>query len=715
MIGFYTGEGTRWRVAGTEDESLWQPVSTPDALVAQLLGNRGIDAGGKERFLSPRLEDLHDPFLLEGIREAAERIVVAIRERQHLLVYGDYDVDGTTAVSILKNLFSDLDFPVSTYIPDRADEGYGISDLAVERIVASAVQVMVTVDCGITARRQVEAILAGRAALGRPIDILVTDHHQSDPDTLPPALVLVNPHLPGSRYPFRHLCGAGVAWKLAQAVATLMGRPELAMKSIDLAAFATIADIVDLTGENRIIARFGIEKMNRDPHPGLAALHAVSGGKAGAVDATRIGFVLAPRVNAAGRMGDAKEAVKLLTAKSPDAATPIAQRLDEINRERQTTQEAVLRQALAAIAERPQSAREPVTVVWGEDWHHGVIGIVASKLVDRFGKPAFVLAVTNGEAVGSGRSIEGFDLFEALASQSGLLARYGGHAQAGGLTLSSDALETFREGICRYAALRITPEMRTPVVDIEAELGARVLSTACVERLRVLEPTGQGNPAPLLLVRGARVVEVKTLSEGKHLRMKVDKEGTALTCVGFGDGPLAVHLDPGDQLDLAGYLEINEWQGRTSLQLRLESMRLSAGERHRNRFMHEAVRRFESLDCDGDWLYNGIVRSGQPKEAFFPTREDLAAVYRHFRRFPETICTPGELFLLARRLTGAGGGPLGFFRMMAGLLVFDELGLFSLTLLPDGSYRLATPEESERVDLEASELLALLQDVAARA
>ena len=715
MLGFYTGEGTRWRVAGTEDESQWHPVSTVEAVESQLLENRGIGPTQKEAFLQPRLEDLHDPFRLEGIREAAERIVVAIREKQHLLIYGDYDVDGTTAVSILKNLFSDLGFQVSYYIPDRADEGYGISDVAVEKIVASPVDVVVTVDCGITARRQVEAIVAGRAALGRTIDILVTDHHQSEPDTLPPALVLVNPHLPGTRYPFRNLCGAGVAWKLAIAVATLMGRPELAMRSIDLAAFATIADIVELTGENRIIARYGIEKMNRDPHPGLAALHAVSGGKPGAVDSTRIGFIMAPRVNAAGRMGDAKEAVKLLTAKTPDAAMPIAQRLDETNRKRQEVQEAVFQQALAAIEARPLHAREPVTVVWGADWHHGVIGIVASKLVDRFGKPAFVLAVTDGEAVGSGRSIEGFDLFEALASQSPLLARYGGHAQAGGLTLAQGDLDAFREGVCRYAESRITAEMRIPVVEMEAELGPSALTTVFAERLRFLEPTGQANPAPLFLVRDVKVVEVRTLSEGKHLRLKVDKEGVVLACVGFGDGPMAEHLAAGDRIDLAGWLEINEFQGRANLQFRLEDVRLSASERGRNRFMHEAVRRFESLDCDGDWLYNGIVRSGQPKEAFFPTRDDLAAVFRHFRRFPETICTPGELFLLARRLAGAGGGPLGFFRMMAGLLVFDELGLVSLTLLPDGRYRLATPEAADRVDLEASELLALLQDVAARA
>ena len=712
MLSFYTGEGMSWRVAGVEDEERWTPEAQGAHLFEKLLTSRGISPLEEASFLSPSLSDLHDPFLLEGVAAAAERLHTAIREGQHVLVYGDYDVDGVTAVSILKNFFQEIGVPISYYIPDRADEGYGISDVAAQRIIASNVDVLLTVDCGITAKRQVEAITNGRIARGKPLDIIITDHHQSDPENLPQAFALVNPHLPESAYPFKSLCGAGVAWKLVQALCQLMGKPDLALRWLDLAAFATIADIVELTGENRVLVTLGLARMNTSPNPGLSALHAVSGGKSESIDATRVGFMMAPRVNAAGRMGDAKRAVKLLTSKTVEAAQPLAMELDEVNRTRQQTQEEVLIQALALVAARAAHANEPVTMVWGEGWHHGVIGIVASKLVDRFHKPALVLAITEQEAVGSGRSIEGFDLFDALASQSALLTRFGGHAQAGGVSLPKELLESFRDGLNRYARPRITQQMLIPALHAEAELDVSLLTVDMAQRLKQFEPTGQGNRPPLFVVRGLSLSEIRTLSDGKHLRIKAEKHGTILSGVGFGFGEYAAHLEVGDLVDVAGYLERNEWQGRVSVQLRIARMRLSAPARRRNLFMLEAARRLESLDCDAEWLYNGIVLSGQPREVFFPTREDLAAVYRYFRPFPEKICTPGELFLLARKLEGPKGGSLGFFRMMAGLMVFDELGLLSLTLLPDGTYRLGQPPEVDKVELEASELLAFLQEVA---
>ena len=648
------------------------------------------------------------------MRETAERLVRAIREKSHVLIYGDYDVDGVTAVSILKLFFAEIGFPVSFYIPDRADEGYGISDAAVQKIIDSEVDVMLTVDCGITAGRQVQAITEGRAERGKPIDVLITDHHQSSPESLPQAFALVDPHLPGSAYPFKYLCGAGLAWKLVQAVSTMLGRPGLAMRWIDLAAFATIADIVALTGENRIIVAEGIARMNTGPNPGLAALHEVCGGKDGPIDVTRIGFAMAPRVNAAGRMGDAKRAVRLLTSKSLEKARALAAELDQVNRARQQEQEGVLAQALAMVAERESHMRDAVTVVWGDGWHHGVIGIVASKLVDRFHKPALVLSVTNGEAVGSGRSIEGFNLFEALSAQAERLRKFGGHAQAGGVTLAADQLEEFREALNRYADPLLTQQMRLPVLTADAELGGTLLSVETARQLQVLEPTGQGNRAPLFVIRQLVLAEIRVLSEGRHLRLSGQKDGVSLPCIGFGLGAFAEHLMSGDIVDVSGTLTLNEWQGRVSVQFRLTGIRLSQPARGFNRFMLEAARQVESLDCDEEWLYNGIILSGQPREAFFPTREDLAAVYRYFRPFPEKICTPGELFLLARKLSGPSGDSLGFFRMMTGLMIFDELGLLSVTLRPDGSYRFGQPETVEKVDLEMSELLSFLREVADR-
>ncbi len=714
MLSFYTGEGARWRVAGVDEEQQWEPETSADTLMTRLLAARGVPVGEQAGFFSPSLDDLHDPFLIEGMGKTAERLVTAIQNQQHVLIYGDYDVDGVTAVAILKRFFAEIQFPVSYYIPDRADEGYGISEVAVQKIIHSAVDVLLTVDCGITASRQVAAIMQGRRDSGKPIDVLITDHHQSDPDNLPQAYALVDPHLPDSMYPFKSLCGAGLAWKLVQAVSTLLGQPELAMRWLDLAAFATIADIVALNGENRVLVAHGIALMNTSPNPGLQALNEICGGKEGLIDATRIGFQMAPRINAAGRMGDAKRAVKLLTSKSLALARPLAQELDETNRERQKTQETVLNEALEMISSRAAYAREPVTVVWGTGWHHGVIGIVASKLVDRFHKPAVVLAEADGEAVGSGRSIEGFDLFDAFSAQASLLIRFGGHAQAGGLTLAASQLDAFRDALNRYADPLISPQMRMPLLEAEAELDDALLTVDTAQRLKAFEPTGQGNRAPLFVIRSLELTEIRSLSEGKHLRLVGRKRETPLPCVGFGLGRMMEHLVPGDVVDVAGYLERNEWQGRVSVQFRLAGIRLSEPARARNRFMLEAVRQVESLDCDEEWLYNGIIRSGQPREAFFPTREDLAAVYRYFRPFPEKICTPGELFLLARKLVGPLGGSLGFFRMMTGLMVFDELGPLSVTLLPDGTYRLGQPETVDKVDLDESELLAFVREVADR-
>ena len=714
MLYFYTGEGARWLVAGSEDLTELSPERNEQKAMSSILQRRGIDPAEESAFLNPSLGDLHDPFLMEGMKTAVDRILAAISGNQRILVYGDYDVDGTTAVSILMNFFQDIGYSASFYIPDRADEGYGISEAAVAKIISSPVDVLITVDCGITAKYQVDAIAAGRAISGKPIDIIITDHHQSDAATLPTAHACINPHLPGSAYPFKFLCGAGIAWKLVQAVAGRLGKPELAMKSIDLAALATIADVVELTGENRIIARFGLEKMNRDPNVGLAALHAITGGKPGSLDATRIGFMMAPRINAAGRMGDASRAVSLMTARNSDKALKLAEMLDASNKNRQEVQETVFRESLKAIADRPATTTEPVIVVWGAGWHHGVIGIVASKLTERFHKPAFVLTLLEGEAVGSGRSIEGYDLFDALSSQSALLKRFGGHAQAGGLSLAAGNLEAFREGVNRHALSRITADMKIPTLDLEMELGTELLAESFAKKLASLEPTGQGNRPPMFLIRDVRILEFKTLSEGKHIRLRMQKDAIPFIAVGFGFGGLTGHLLPDEKVDVAGWLELNEWQGRVSLQFRLGGMRLPKGSRQRNRFMHEAVRRFESLDCDGDWLYNGINLSRAPKRTFLPNRDDMIAVYRHFCKFPEQTCTVGELFGLSRKMTDASGAPLGFFKMMSGLMVFDELGLFSLTLQPDGCYRLHRVEEAVKVDLNDSELLQFLQEVADR-
>jgi len=700
MLDFFTGSERRWNVLENENN----PMNNYEDLIKQLLFLRGISPDKEHLFLHPSLDQLHSPFLLEGMQNAVSRIIQAMERKEPILIYGDYDVDGTTSVAILKNFFQDLNVEVDFYIPDRIDEGYGISDLAVEKIINNQTQLMITVDCGITARKQVEDMQEGRRIKGLPIDIIITDHHQVDPEKLPTTFSCINPHQPDSNYPFKNLCGAGIAWKLVYAIADTLDRKELAMKYIDLAAFATIADIVDLKDENRVIAHFGIEKMNTSPQPGLAALMAVAGNKTNVVDSMKIGYQLSPRVNAAGRMGDANIAVSLLTSRTLADANQFAELLHETNKERQKIQEEIYIQAIAVIEARAEYRNEPVLVVWGNHWHHGVIGIVASKLVDYYHKPVFVLAVVNGEAVGSGRSIAGYDLFEAMSEHKYLLTRFGGHAQAGGLTLESDLLETFRKDVNEQAKSMITEEMKIKEVRVDAVLGENVIQIDTVRLLQALEPTGQGNKKPLFLIEDAEIVEVRTLTEGRHLKLSIRKDSTTLACIGFGLGKMEQYLENQQKIDILGYLNLNEWNGRDTIQLQIEDIRLPKKACICNELMLAAVQRFELLDCDTEWLYNEVTRLCFPTSLFQLTRDDLASLYQFIRtkNMPNTKLE--DLFLLSTKIKNKENHKIGFFKLMIGLMIFDELGLYSCSIQNDGLYKLSSVIVEGKVELEDSEL-----------
>ncbi len=712
MLNFYTGEESRWLVHGETDDKV--PVTESTAtFISDILRARGVSPADEVAFLTPSLENLHPPLLLEGMQAAVTRILRAVQNQEKILIYGDYDVDGTCSVAILMNFFRDISFQATFYIPDRADEGYGISDVAVEKIIHSDIDLVLTVDCGITAKKQVAALYAGRKETGHPIDVIITDHHQVDNEKLPEALCCINPHRPDSFYPFKNLCGAGIAWKVVSALADALGKPELAIKQIDLAAFATIADIVDLQGENRIIAHFGIEKMNRDPHPGMTALVLAAGVKPGPIDAARIGFVLAPRVNAAGRMGDASRAVKLFTTQQPEKARAYAETLQKTNTARQEEQEKVYREAMETVAKRESYRGEAVTVVWGQAWHHGVIGIVASKLVDAFHKPAFVISVLDGEAVGSGRSLEGFDLFAALQTQDALLTRFGGHAQAGGLSLPESNLQLFRERMNDYAKTVILPESQMRLVQMEAVLGASLLDVETAHLLQQLEPTGQGNRQPMVCVVDVGMIDKKTMTDGKHLRLQLIKDNVRFTAIGFGLGKYIDHFSE-DTLDFAGYLEINAWQGRESLQIRLADIRQAKEARRVNNAMLRAFHQIETLDCNLDWLYNEVKNNDWPVTWFVPSRDELAQTYRYAKKQGKASYKIADLFLLSRQKNDFMPEPLGFFKWMVCFLILDELALFRITLLDNGEYTFAPESLEGKVALTDSEIYCTLQDFGER-
>lgn len=707
----YTGNGRDWNFIDTPELEQMPGKTAQAMMLRKVLVQRGIaDAAVAKRFLEPAVDQLLDPFLMKDMRIAAERLSLAIDRRERILIYGDYDVDGTTAVSILLSFLrrhqADCDF----YIPDRVDEGYGVSPAAVEVIGADDTDLMITVDCGITAGAQIAAIRAAHAARGRNIDIVVSDHHQLHEGTFPECLAVLNPHRPDDDYPFKPLCGTGIAYKLVDAVCRIRQDGISPMDWVDLAALATIADIVDLGGENRVIAALGIARMNEAPNPGLSMLMKVAGMKPGAIDAMRVGFSLAPRLNAAGRMGDASRAVRLLTTEDVDAAERMARELEQANQERQQTQEEIFRQAVEAIRLDPANRSRKVLAVWGDGWHHGVIGIVASKLVELFHKPVFVMAVADGEAIGSGRSVEGYHLFEALESVTGVLKRFGGHAQAGGVTLDISDVDSFIEQINRHADRHMDEACRRPVLRISAELPDSVLTLQSAKSLLKLEPCGQGNKPPVFVTRGLVLDDVSATSDGRHLKLRFRGGDRLIEAISFGDGALREHLSPGMKLDAAYVLERNEWMGRESLKMRIVDLRMPADELERNAFLLKTASKLESLDCDEEWLYNEIKHSGLIPERLFPTPADYGAVYRVLSRKPMNGVTRIDLFPAARRIFPSDGD-CGWLKLFISLLVFDEMGLASFTLNPDDTYDIACVPTPDKVDLSESGLVQLLTAV----
>lgn len=710
MDSLYTGSLKRWII---EDGNGECPLACDEypAFFRRLLYQRGIETReDMDRFLAPDVNHLHDPFLMQGMDRAAERVARAIEQHESVLVYGDYDVDGVTATSILVRFLRRAGLQPEFYIPDRLEEGYGISDASVDAVCEAGYDLMITVDCGITASEQAEALLNRSLEAGKPLDIIITDHHQCHEGRLPQTYAILNPHLPDCAYPFKFLCGAGIALKLVQAVGILMGNPEAYKDYLDLAALATIADIVDLTGENRVITRLGLEKMNRDCCLGLRALMDTSGVSRGTLDSRQVSFILAPRVNAAGRMGDAKRAVRLFTTDDPAEARTIAEDLNRTNSLRQEVQDNIFNQAVRMIEADEDFQKSRVTIAWGEGWHHGVVGIVASKLVDRYHKPAFVFSIEDGMAVGSGRSIPGYNLFQCMSSQSELLVKFGGHEQAGGLTLPAGNLPAFKEGVNRHAAENMTEEMAGPVLEIHGILEPGDITMANARRLSLLEPFGQGNPVPVLLVKGVDVADKRLIGDGKHLRLKLRTGGNVVDAVFFGQGELEKYIRTGDRLDIAFQLGIHVWQGTEYLQVRILDMRMDEKTVASNRFLVEAARRFELLDCDFDWLYNGINNQLVKADDITVQRDDLAAVYRYVMKHGIDRMSMTDLFWYARLIADESGRKMNYYKLMLSLLIFDELQLMDFSIREDGSYRLQKYENTGKVNLEESELFAYLQE-----
>ncbi|MEZ5401988.1 MAG: single-stranded-DNA-specific exonuclease RecJ [Bryobacteraceae bacterium] len=502
------------------------------ALVARILIKRGYgEAEPANRFLRPSLGDMHDPGAMTGMGAAAARLARAVREKEPVLLYGDYDVDGTSSVVILKKSLEMLGAGADFHVPHRLKDGYGMRPEVVTEAAARGVKLIVSVDTGI------RALDVCRHAGELGVDVIVTDHHLPESE-LPPAAAVVNPNQPGCPYPEKNLCGAGVAFKLAQALWREMGVPEtraarLTDSFLKLVAIATVADVVPLTGENRIIVSHGLRGLGHTPNPGLRALLSVAGFEEGsAPTAGQVAFRIAPRINAAGRMDTAKAVIEMLLTPDAGRARAIAAELHELNADRQATEARMLEDALKACEAEPVDENRRGLVFAGDGWHRGVVGIVASRLVERFHRPVFVIGIDadRGEASGSGRSAAGFHLLESLESMADLFLKFGGHRQAAGLTLRADRIDEFRERFNEYVRGKLAPEDLRPRFEPDAVATLGELDPRTLQEIGALAPFGYANPAPLFAVLGADIPSAPSVMKEKHLRFRIRQDGRWFGC-----------------------------------------------------------------------------------------------------------------------------------------------------------------------------------------
>ena len=528
-------------------------------LIAKILVNRGYDTvEAANAFLRPELSGLHDPFLLHDMDKAIERLMQAIDSGQKIIVYGDYDVDGMTSTAIMTWALELMGANVNYFVPSRFSDGYGPNLANYQKLAAEGMQLLVTVDNGVSGKDEIAWLMA------QGIDVIVTDHHEL-PEELPVATAIVHPRHPEGSYPFGGLSGAGVAFKV---VSALLEEP--ADEVLDLAALGTVADVMSLTGENRIIVKQGLESLKLDPRPGVAALLAAAGTQLSDIDSSTIGFTIAPRLNALGRLENATTGVQLLLMDEPEEAKPLADHVNALNQERQ---QLVTKITTAAQEQATQLSEDPVLVVAGENWHEGVLGIVASKLVEQTGKPTIVLNVNGDEMKGSGRSVAAFDLFTALDGHRDLMTTFGGHASAAGMTVPTNNLTALRAALRDEAAQQQLATAQKADMQIATTVTAADFTKENFDNLQVLAPFGEGNPEPLFMLDLRGVNQVKTMSEGKHLRFIAQTDTDQLPVVAFGWGnqasALAGHFS---SLQIVGTMSQNSYRGNISYQLMLRDM-----------------------------------------------------------------------------------------------------------------------------------------------
>lgn len=711
---FYLGNEAIWDV-GEPNPALVKQISEElrvPTILAKVLVTRGItDREDIIKFLKPSVNHLYDPMLLPDMDIAVNRILAARERKEKTVIYGDYDVDGITATSILYLFLMSIGLDVSYYIPDRIDEGYGISEAAVDYLCENSFDLMITVDCGISAKERIDSINQNLSALGRKMDIIITDHHQPDIENLPDVLALINPHLPYSKYPFDRLCGAGIAFKLVQALCKKLGMENEYFNYIDLACLGTVADIVELTDENRVIVNTGLKKIKKAPNPGIQALLNVAEIKNENVDAYKLAFIIAPRINAAGRMGDATRAVKLLTSGDLSLNDELARQLQNDNSLRQRIQTEIFQKAVEIIDNDPSYIKQKVIVVSGDKWHKGVIGIVASMLTEHYYKPCFVMSVSEEEAVCSARSIDGFNIYEGMEYCRDLLVRYGGHEKAGGLTIKKDRIKEFRARINEFADRVLNSTDMIPKLRIDADVLLEEINTDSAGFLMAMAPFGEGNPIPLFRLREVNVLEVTRVGADKnHLKLFLGSEGSYVSAIAFRMGCLEQALCKNSKIDVVFEIGINEYMGRRNVELFVKYIRLPDRFVAANRMLFEWSQKLECLDNNTDWFYNRINNHQVNRADLIISRNELAELYRYIQKTGSRIYTRSQLFEIAHTINN-GTVRMNIFKIISGMLILNELNIIRYSYQENGNYKIEIVKVDRKNPLENSRLYSFLQEL----
>ena len=657
------------------------------SLLAAILSARGITQPDQaRRLLTPRAEPVLDPMLLRDMDRAAARVRRALETGEHLAVYGDYDVDGITSTCLLTDCLRSLGGQVTPYIPDRLEEGYGLNLEAIQTLAAQGVTLIVTVDCGITAVEEVQF------AAGLGVDVVVTDHHECK-DPLPAAAAVVDPHRSDCSYPFKGLAGVGVALKLAMAVAGPEKGRQVFEDYADLAAVGTVADVMPMTGENRTIVQTGLAALAHPKRLGLAQLIQEAGLADRPITSVSIGYTLAPRINAAGRMGKAALAGELLLTHSPQRAQELAQELCQLNRERQSIEGEIFQESIQRLDHQPQQG---AIVLADPEWHQGVVGIVASRLSEKYGCPTFMICLDQGMGKGSCRSWGGINLFELLMNCGDLLEGFGGHALAAGFVVREENIPALARRLRQGVLDQQNGEEPPSVLETDGIVQPQQLDVASVEALDALEPCGTGNPRPVLVITGAHVQSAVQVGRGRHLKLRLEARGCVLDAIFFSADAAQLGVTPGCRVDVAFYPQINEFRGVRSVQLQVVDL-------------HPALTRAQMERCVYEKYRRGELLSHDEAQSLLPNRAEFVSLWRYLEhQSAGSGAMEDSLARITRSVAHSSGQRELPNHTRICLEVMQERGLISLSGQA-GRVHITLHRLEHKVDLEASEILRRLR------